>query len=63
VTTHGDTSQAGTTDGYLVVSGQPFDETVDFFTTALGMRLERISPADDPAAAIVTGHGLTLLIA
>ncbi len=31
-----------------------------FFTETLGFRLERIFPADDPAVAVVSGHGVRL---
>ncbi|GGH32577.1 Cupin domain protein [Cribrihabitans marinus] len=31
-----------------------------FFTGTLGMRLDRILPADDPRVAVVSGHGLRL---
>lgn len=48
--------------GHVVVSGQPFDETLAFFTDTLGMRLDRISPADDPALAVLSGHGISLMI-
>lgn len=48
--------------GQVVLSGQPFDETVAFLTEHAGFRLERISPADDPKAALLSGFGLSLLI-
>lgn len=32
--------------------------TLDFFIGRLGFRLERISPADDPRTALLSGHGL-----
>lgn len=48
--------------GHVVVSGQPFDETLAFFTDTLGMRLDLVSPADDPALAAVSGHGINLMI-
>jgi quercetin dioxygenase-like cupin family protein len=35
-------------------------ETVAFFTTRLGFRLDAIHPADDPRVAVVSGHGVTL---
>lgn len=48
--------------GHVVVSGQPFDDTLAFFTDTLGMRLDRITPADDPALAVLSGHGVNLMI-
>lgn len=44
------------------MSGQPFDDTLAFFTDTLGMRLDRITPADDPALAVLSGHGVNLMI-
>lgn len=48
--------------GHVVVSGQPFDETLAFFVDTLGFRLDLITPADDPALAEVSGHGMQLRI-
>lgn len=48
--------------GQVVVSGQPFDETVAFFTERVGFQIDRVSPADDPAVAVLSGFGLTLLV-
>ena len=48
--------------GHMVVSGQPFDETLEFFTETLGFRLDKIMPADDPAVAEVSCAGLRLRI-
>lgn len=36
------------------------DDTLSFFTTRLGFRLEEIFPADDPALAVIAGHGLRI---
>lgn len=36
------------------------DATLAFFVERLGFRIELISPADDPAVAVVCGHGLRL---
>lgn len=44
----------------ISISGHPFDDTLAFFTNDLGFRLDRISPADDPTMAIVSGGGVTL---
>ena len=46
----------------ISVSGHPFDETLAFFTDELGFRLDRISPADNPTMAVVSGGGLSLLL-
>ena len=39
---------------------QDLGPTFAFFTAQLGFRLETIFPADDPAVAVVAGHGLRL---
>ncbi len=44
----------------IAVSGHRFDETLAFFVDELGFRLDRISPADNPSMAIVSGHGVSL---
>ncbi len=37
-------------------------EDLPFYTKTLGMRLDMIYPADDPAVAVLSGHGLRLRI-
>ncbi|MBI5089863.1 MAG: cupin, partial [Actinobacteria bacterium] len=44
----------------VVLPGAPFDDTVNFFTKRLGFRVDAIFPADAPATAVLSGHGLTL---
>jgi quercetin dioxygenase-like cupin family protein len=44
----------------VVLPCQVLDETVAFFTEALGFRLDAISPADDPSAAVISGYGLRI---
>ena len=41
----------------LVLPAADFDATLKFFTERLGFRLDAIFPADDPATALVSGHG------
>ncbi len=36
------------------------DVTVDFFTERLGFQLDMIMPADDPAVAVLSGHGVRI---
>lgn len=43
-----------------VVNAGDLIKTIDFFVDELGFQLTRISPADDPREAIVTGHGVSL---
>ena len=45
--------------GAVRVPANPLDATVDFLER-FGFRLEEIAPADDPAEALMTGHGLQL---
>lgn len=44
----------------LVLPCAELDPTLAFFTARLGFRLEIISPADDPSAAVIAGHGLRI---
>ncbi len=37
-------------------------DDIAFFTRTLGMRLDRIFPADDPRVAVFSGHGLRLRV-
>ncbi len=43
-----------------VLSCKHLDETIHFFKQKLAFRLDSIFPADEPATAIISGHGLTL---
>src|SRR5262245_57099264 len=45
--------------GAVRIPADPIDATVAFLER-LGFRLEEIAPADDPAEALMTGHGLQL---
>ena len=45
--------------GAVRVRAESLDETIGFLE-GLGFRLEEIAPADDPAQALMTGHGLRL---
>ena len=47
----------------IVLSCPELDETLAFFRERLGFRLEMIFPADDPAVAVLSGHGLRLRLA
>ncbi|CAF1466009.1 unnamed protein product [Didymodactylos carnosus] len=44
----------------IVLSCSPFDETLAFFTDRLGFRVDIVSPADDPAVVMISGHGLNI---
>jgi quercetin dioxygenase-like cupin family protein len=41
-----------------VLPGEPLDATVAFFIDTLGFRVDEISPADEPATIVLSGHGL-----
>lgn len=44
----------------LLLPGSRLPETLAFFTEQLGFRLDAIFPADDPAQALLVGHGLRI---
>lgn len=44
----------------ICLPSQDLDLDLTFFTEMLGFRLDKISPADDPAVAVLSGHGLNL---
>jgi quercetin dioxygenase-like cupin family protein len=44
----------------LVLPAADLAATLEFFTTRLGLRVEAIYPADAPATAVVSGHGIRL---
>ncbi|MFT5285046.1 MAG: quercetin dioxygenase-like cupin family protein [Planctomycetota bacterium] len=44
----------------VVLPCQRLQENLEFFTDRLGFRLERISPADNPRSAEISGHGLRI---
>jgi len=44
----------------VVLPCRELAETLAFFTARLGFRLESLQPADDPAVAVLEGHGLRL---
>ncbi len=44
----------------VVLPCQDLTETLPFFKDRLGFRLDAIFPADDPAVAVLSGHGLRL---
>ncbi len=44
----------------VVLPCEDLDATVDFFSERLGFRLDAIMPADDPAIAVMSGHGMSI---
>ncbi|MGI8722270.1 MAG: cupin domain-containing protein [Geodermatophilaceae bacterium] len=44
----------------VVLPCSDLDATVDFFLDPLGFRLDVIMPADDPAVALLSGHGMRI---
>jgi len=57
-----DVSVTGITAAEVVLSCTELQPTLDFFVHRLGFQLDRISPADDPRSALISGHGLRLLL-
>lgn len=47
-------------DAAVVVPCDPLQPTLEFFTRRLGFRVDAIFPADSPATAELSGHGLAL---
>ena len=46
----------------IVLPSGELQSSLDFFVDRLGFRLECISPADDPRTALISGHGLRILL-
>ena len=46
----------------VILPTQELRDDLPFYTKTLGMRLESIFPADDPAVASLSGHGLNICI-
>lgn len=44
----------------IILPAPDLQESIDFFTTQLGFRLDAIIPADSPVSARLSGHGLRL---
>ncbi|MGB2461418.1 MAG: cupin domain-containing protein [Candidatus Puniceispirillaceae bacterium] len=44
----------------IIVPSSDLRDDLPFFTKTLGFRLEQIFPADDPAVAVLSGHGVRL---
>lgn len=45
---------------HVVLECSDLEPTLQFFTRRLGFRVDAIFPADSPAVAVLSGHGLTL---
>lgn len=52
-------SSVPSSEAVVLVPSADLDASIDFFCT-VGFRLDLISPADDPALAVLSGHGITL---
>ena len=46
----------------VVLTCTELQPTLEFFTDRLGFRLDRISPADDPRSALLSGYGLQVVL-
>ena len=51
---------AGIQGAEIVLACAELDETLRFFTQSLGFRLDAVYPADAPAVASISGHGVHL---
>lgn len=56
-------SAPGVRSAEVVLPCRELEATLAFFLERLGFRLETIAPADDPAEAVLSGHGLRLRLA
>jgi quercetin dioxygenase-like cupin family protein len=55
-----DGSVSSIRSAFVVVPCDPVQPTLEFLVERLGFRLDRITPADDPRLAELSGHGLRL---
>ncbi len=55
-----ETDDRGIAAAEVVLPCVVLDETLAFFRERLGFRLDVVFPADDPAVAVLSGHGLRL---
>ncbi|MEZ4450158.1 MAG: hypothetical protein R3B09_11830 [Nannocystaceae bacterium] len=46
----------------VVIPCEDLGATLEFFTARLGLRVESIFPADDPAVAVIAGYGVRLCL-
>ncbi len=53
-------STHGIESAEVVLPGGDLQETLEFFRDRLGFRLDAVFPADAPAVAVVSGHGLRI---
>lgn len=53
-------TDAALIEAEIAVPSQDIRDDLPFFTKNLGFRLDEIFPADDPAVAVLTGHGVRL---
>lgn len=49
-----------TTTAEIILPSQDLHEELPFYTKKLGFRLETIFPADNPAVAVLSGHGMRI---
>ncbi len=55
-----DAGRAGSISAEVQLPSADLTQDMPFFIRKLGFRLDKIFPADNPAVAILSGHGLTL---
>lgn len=50
----------GVRGAQVLMSCEALEPTLSFFVERLGFRIDAIYPADDPSAAMISGHGLSI---
>lgn len=55
-----DTNSAAISSAQIKLPSHDLNEDLAFFQQVLGFKLDKIFPADDPAVAMLSGHGLRL---
>ena len=55
-----DNNSSGVAAAEVVLPCAKLTDTLPFFTKQLGFRTDAIFPADDPAVAVISGHGLRI---
>ena len=60
MTDHTDTRPDCITSSELYLPANDLKTEMPFFINALGFQLDEIFPADDPAVAVLSGHGIRI---
>lgn len=63
MTSNGSSEQRNVEAAEVVLPCAELHGTLSFFTERLGFRVDAIHPADDPAVAVISGHGIRIRLA